>query len=58
MPETVAQVITGVMPPELGEARIREAWPSVASKPALASLGRRWGGAAAAKGCIIIYRSQ
>ena len=40
MPETVAQVITGVMPPELGEARIREAFPSVASKPAVASLGR------------------
>ena len=40
MPEAVPQVITGVMPPQLGEARIREAFPSVASTPALASLGR------------------
>ena len=40
MAETVPQVITGVMPPQLGEARIREAFPSVASKPAVASLGR------------------
>jgi hypothetical protein len=41
MPEGVAQVVTGVMPPELGEAKIREAWPSVASKPGLATLGRK-----------------
>src|SRR5437879_556438 len=40
MPDAVAQVVTGVMPPELGEAKIREAWPSVASHPALASIGR------------------
>jgi hypothetical protein len=40
MPEAVAQIITGVMPPELGEAKIREAWPSVASHPAIANLGR------------------
>jgi hypothetical protein len=40
MPEAVAQVVTGVMPPELGEARIREAWPSVASQPGIASIGR------------------
>src|SRR5437899_1472011 len=40
MPEAVAQVVTGVMPPLLGEARIREAWPSVASQPGLASVGR------------------
>src|SRR4051812_31961198 len=40
MPAMLAQVITGVVPPLLGEARIREAWPSVQSKPAIASLGR------------------
>jgi hypothetical protein len=34
------QVITGVVPPELAEARIREAWPSVARNPGMASLGR------------------
>ncbi|HYV38254.1 MAG TPA: PH domain-containing protein [Gemmataceae bacterium] len=40
MPEMLSQVITGVVPPLLGEARIREAYPSVQSKPAVASLGR------------------
>jgi hypothetical protein len=40
MPLAVAQVVTGVTPPELGEAKIREAWPSVASQPGLASIGR------------------
>src|SRR5260370_21273092 len=40
MAEAVAQVITGVMPPQLGEARIREAYPSVARSPAVAALGR------------------
>jgi hypothetical protein len=40
MPEAAAQVVTGVVPPALAEARIREAWPSVASKPGVASLGR------------------
>ncbi|MCI0456172.1 MAG: PH domain-containing protein [Gemmataceae bacterium] len=34
------QVIAGVVPPELDEARIREAWPSVARSPGLAGLGR------------------
>jgi hypothetical protein len=34
------QAITGLTPPEVGEARIRETWPSVARFPALASLGR------------------
>jgi len=34
------QVITGVVPPELGEAKIREAWPSVAASPAIAGLGQ------------------
>lgn len=37
---TFVQSVTGVTPPELGEARIREAWPSVAQAPGLASLGR------------------
>lgn len=35
------QVIAGVVPPELAEAKIREAWPSVARWPAAASLGRK-----------------
>src|SRR5262249_54410346 len=34
------QAITGVVPPQLGEAKIREAWPSVARSPGVASLGR------------------
>ena len=40
MTQALFQVITGVVPPLLGEGKIREAWPSVASKPPLASLGR------------------
>jgi hypothetical protein len=40
MPEAVAQVVTGVVPPQLAEARIRECWPSVQGTPGLASLGR------------------
>jgi hypothetical protein len=40
MVQVVVQCITGVMPPLLGEARIREAFPSVASSPAIASIGR------------------
>jgi hypothetical protein len=34
------QAVTGVVPPQQGEARIREAFPSVARAPALASLGK------------------
>jgi hypothetical protein len=34
------QAITGVVPPDVGEAKIREAWPSVASAPAIAGLGQ------------------
>jgi hypothetical protein len=41
MSERIAQVITGVVPPQLGEALIREAWPSVQSQPALATIGRQ-----------------
>jgi Bacterial PH domain len=40
MPDVRKQVITGVVPPEVDEARIREAWPSVARSPGMASLGR------------------
>jgi hypothetical protein len=40
MVNATAQVVTGVVPPELGEAKIREAWPSVAASPALAGLGQ------------------
>lgn len=34
------QVITGVVPPLVNEALIRETWPSVASVPGVAALGR------------------
>jgi len=34
------QPVTGLTPPQLAEARIREVWPSVASAPAIAGLGR------------------
>jgi hypothetical protein len=40
MPDVRKQAIAGVVPPEVDEARIREAWPSVARSPGLASLGR------------------
>jgi hypothetical protein len=40
MTQAPVQAVTGVVPPELSEARIREAWPSVAAFPALANLGR------------------
>jgi hypothetical protein len=40
VPQT-RQAVTGVVPPELGEAMIREVWPSVtASGPAIPSLAR------------------
>jgi uncharacterized membrane protein YdbT with pleckstrin-like domain len=34
------QAIAGMTPPQIGEAKIREAWPSVARSPAIASLGK------------------
>lgn len=34
------QVVTGVVPPQLDEAVMRVAWPSVAAFPAVAGLGR------------------
>ncbi len=35
------QAVTGVVPPEVGEARIREVWPSVAARPVIATLGKQ-----------------
>jgi membrane protein YdbS with pleckstrin-like domain len=35
------QAVTGVVPPNVGEAKIREVWPSVASSPAIAGLGQK-----------------
>ncbi len=40
MPDVRTQAVTGIEPPEHGEARIRERWPSVARFTAVASLGR------------------
>ena len=38
---TPRQAVAGLMPPELGEAMIREAWPSVASGSGLATLAEK-----------------
>jgi hypothetical protein len=38
--EVRMQPVTGLTPPQVGEALIRGAWPSVAAMPAVASLGR------------------
>ncbi len=35
------QAITGVIPPQTAEAKIREAWPSVASSKMIAGLGQK-----------------
>ena len=40
MTDVRQQVITGVVPPQISEAVIRVAWPSVAAWPAVATLGR------------------
>ena len=40
MADARTQVVTGVVPPEVAEARIREVWPSVAASPGIANLGR------------------
>jgi hypothetical protein len=40
MADVRKQVVTGVVPPQLDEAVIRVAWPSVAAFPAVAGLGR------------------
>jgi hypothetical protein len=39
--ERRTQPITGLTPPEIREALIRVAWPSVSAYPAVAALGRR-----------------
>ncbi len=38
--EIHTQAVTGVAPPQLSEAVIRDVWPSIASHPAAASFGR------------------
>jgi hypothetical protein len=40
LPDHPVQAITGVMSPAMGEARVREVWPSVAKSSALAGLGK------------------
>jgi hypothetical protein len=40
MTDGQAQAVTGLVPPELGEATIRVVWPSVATSSAVAGLGR------------------
>jgi hypothetical protein len=39
MVDSYVQAVTGVVPPDVREAMIRESWPSVASAPAVAALG-------------------
>ena len=41
MLEVRKQAVTGVVPPQSGEAIIREVWPSIAAYPGVATLGRR-----------------
>lgn len=41
MYEVGRQAVTGVVPPQLGEALIRQTFPSVAAYPVVAGLGRR-----------------
>jgi len=40
MPIGTTQAVAGLTPPELGEARIREIWPTVARVPGVAGLGK------------------
>jgi hypothetical protein len=40
MPDVRSQAVTGLVPPQQGEARIRERWPSVVRFGAVAGLGR------------------
>ena len=40
MVETRQQAVNGLVPPDVGEARIRETYPSVASAPGIAKLGQ------------------
>jgi hypothetical protein len=40
MRDSRKQIVTGLVPPQLGEAKIREVWPSVTAHPAVARLGQ------------------
>ena len=40
MTDVRKQAVTGVVPPQTDEALVRQTWPSVASVPAVAGLGR------------------
>jgi hypothetical protein len=40
MQEVHQQAVTGLIPPQSGEAIIRDVWPSIASRPAVAGLAR------------------
>jgi hypothetical protein len=35
------QAVAGLMPPQMGEARIREAWPAISAKSSVAKLGQK-----------------
>ncbi len=41
MTDTRQQAVTGLVPPQVGEALIREVWPSVAAVPGAAALGEK-----------------
>ena len=40
MPDARKQAVTGLIPPQVGEAVIRIVWPSVAAIPPVARLGQ------------------
>jgi hypothetical protein len=40
MQDVRKQIVTGLVPPQSGEAIIRDVWPSVAARPPIAALGR------------------
>src|SRR5215510_6272649 len=40
-PAPPRQAVAGLTPPEVGEAMIREAWPTVAAHPGAANLGKK-----------------
>src|SRR3954467_12039351 len=41
MTDVRSQVVTGVVPPQQGEALIREVWPSVSAVPGASGLGEK-----------------
>jgi hypothetical protein len=49
------QVITGVVPPQTAEAKIREIFPSVAASPALAGIGKKISGLAAKLARTVVF---